>query len=455
MIKRIMIKNFKCIKELSIDLAPLTIFVGPNGSGKSTILEALALMSQCSKKNVSVRSETAIKGELLEYDEVKSILHRGLDEVELGLGITTDIQIEEIKGGVQADLKDLSAQAHLPTAQQVKEHLSAYLDFLRKLELDGKRSVEVSYLYLQSNSYYSHNFTIDGHTITVKYDVAKQEYVSEPKCQLRAPAVFLPTTDVFVAFSYSTTFCRKLAEALKSRLSKVYYLSTERGSIPWRYEAKGEKHRWVGRGGEHTLEVLAELMKPEHDEKRLPYEILCKKLEVEDVWVGWDYYNYLTSNYRDPYLNSTHKFPSLGYGSRQLLTVIAQLAYSEPDSIILVEEPEISLHPKLQRFLPVIFGRAVNEGKQILVSTHSSYFPLSLDLVLEGFPLEGQTTRGQRKYEVKLSPNDIIVYHVYRDEREGCTRVEKLALDEGGLKEGIPSFIDVEREIFEKFISRE
>jgi len=48
-----------------------------------------------------------------------------------------------------------------------------------------------------------------------------------------------------------------------------------------------------------------------------------------------------------------------------------------------------------------------------------------------------------------------MVYHVYRDEKEGSTKIEKLALDEGGLKEGIPSFIDVEREIFEKFISRE
>ena len=41
-----MIENFKCIKSLEVELAPLTIFVGPNGSGKSSILEALALMSQ-------------------------------------------------------------------------------------------------------------------------------------------------------------------------------------------------------------------------------------------------------------------------------------------------------------------------------------------------------------------------------------------------------------------------
>jgi len=440
MIKRLMIKNFKCIRELNIELAPLTIFVGPNGSGKSTILEALALMSQCSRKNVGIRSDAAIKGELLEYDEVKSILHKGLDDAELGLGIAIDIRTEELKGSVEADMERFSDQP-------------AYLDFLRKLEIEGKGSVEVSYHYLTGKSYYSQSFMIDGHTISVKYDGIKQEFESEPKCQLRASDVFLPT--VFTIANISSAFCGELVEVLKNKLSKVYYLSTERGAFPWRYEAKSEKHRWVGKRGEHTLEILAELMKPEHDEKRLHYEILCERLGVKDVWAGWDYYNFLTSNYRDPYFNSSHEFPSLGYGSRQLLTVTAQLAYSELDSIVLVEEPEISLHPKLQRFLPILFGKAVNEGKQILVTTHSSYFPLSLDLVLEGFPIEGQTTRGFRSYEVKLSPNDVMVYHVYRDEKEGSTKIEKLALDEGGLKEGIPSFIDVEREIFEKFISRE
>ena len=48
-IKKVVIKNFKCIKELELELAPLTILVGPNSSGKSSILEALALMAQCAK----------------------------------------------------------------------------------------------------------------------------------------------------------------------------------------------------------------------------------------------------------------------------------------------------------------------------------------------------------------------------------------------------------------------
>jgi AAA15 family ATPase/GTPase len=41
-ITRVHIKNFKSIVDLSLDLAPVNVFIGENGSGKSNILEALA-----------------------------------------------------------------------------------------------------------------------------------------------------------------------------------------------------------------------------------------------------------------------------------------------------------------------------------------------------------------------------------------------------------------------------
>lgn len=43
MIEKIMLRNFKGIKEGSLELAPLTILLGGNNSGKTTILEALFL----------------------------------------------------------------------------------------------------------------------------------------------------------------------------------------------------------------------------------------------------------------------------------------------------------------------------------------------------------------------------------------------------------------------------
>ncbi len=48
MIDTIQIKNFKSIKDLSIDLGRLNIIVGANGCGKTNILEAITMGSACS-----------------------------------------------------------------------------------------------------------------------------------------------------------------------------------------------------------------------------------------------------------------------------------------------------------------------------------------------------------------------------------------------------------------------
>jgi predicted ATPase len=453
MIRKLMIRNFKCIRELEIDLAPLTIFVGPNGSGKSSILEALALLSQSSSRNVEARSADAIKGggpgddeALVEYDDLKSILHGGR-EVELLLGFKASVKTEEIRKGFERDLKEF--EENLQKGRIQEGPAKTYLSLLHQLDLK-REEVEVGYVYCADGSTDSHTYSVDGQAITLKY-MREGGRMSEPKdLDLISSGGFPPRLYVANRTAY---LLEELAAALKRRLERIYYLSSERGSVPWTYEAGEKKRRWVGRRGRYTLEVLAKLVSPEDSERWSPYEILCERFGIRRAWAGWEERNVLTSRYRDPCLNASFKLPSLGYGSRQLLSIMVQLAYSEPGSVILVEEPEISLHPSHQRLLPVLFGRAVNEGKQVLVTTHSSYFPLSLDLVLEGYRLEGQTTEGWRSYEVKLSVSDIAVYHVTRDEKEGCTKVERLELDESGLKEGIPSFVEVERAILERYIS--
>ena len=43
MITHLHIQNFKCLRDVQIDLAPFTILIGPNDSGKSSLLDAVSL----------------------------------------------------------------------------------------------------------------------------------------------------------------------------------------------------------------------------------------------------------------------------------------------------------------------------------------------------------------------------------------------------------------------------
>jgi predicted ATPase len=52
MISTVAIKNFKCLRDVEIELEQFTVFVGPNASGKSSILQGLDLLCRAFRSNV-------------------------------------------------------------------------------------------------------------------------------------------------------------------------------------------------------------------------------------------------------------------------------------------------------------------------------------------------------------------------------------------------------------------
>src|SRR5216684_1285182 len=44
MIERITVKNYKSLRNVDLDLRPLSVFIGPNSAGKSNLFDALSFM---------------------------------------------------------------------------------------------------------------------------------------------------------------------------------------------------------------------------------------------------------------------------------------------------------------------------------------------------------------------------------------------------------------------------
>lgn len=51
MLRKLTVRNMKCLRDVTLDLAPLTILVGPNDSGKTSLLEAIHLLSETTRRN--------------------------------------------------------------------------------------------------------------------------------------------------------------------------------------------------------------------------------------------------------------------------------------------------------------------------------------------------------------------------------------------------------------------
>ncbi len=74
--------------------------------------------------------------------------------------------------------------------------------------------------------------------------------------------------------------------------------------------------------------------------------------------------------------NDTSKEQDLthvGVGVSQVLPILVMCFLAEPDSTIVIEQPELHLHPKVQTLLADFFLSMALLGKQCIIETHSEY----------------------------------------------------------------------------------
>lgn len=51
MIERIHIENYKCLRDVTVELGDFTVLIGPNDSGKSSFLEALQALGGIAERD--------------------------------------------------------------------------------------------------------------------------------------------------------------------------------------------------------------------------------------------------------------------------------------------------------------------------------------------------------------------------------------------------------------------
>lgn len=81
----------------------------------------------------------------------------------------------------------------------------------------------------------------------------------------------------------------------------------------------------------------------------------------------------LTIKVRSQGIESELPLPSVGVGVSQLLPVLVLCLLAEPGSVVLLEQPELHLHPALQQKLADFFIAVASSGRQLIVETHSEY----------------------------------------------------------------------------------
>lgn len=170
-----------------------------------------------------------------------------------------------------------------------------------------------------------------------------------------------------------------------------YYLSCHRIGARDIYEKKIKKGNTFGIDGEYALanllrredEPLPELLVKDKDHYAasllgqvnywMKY-IVGTELSISDLKKT----NYIQVKYNNNPENSSREAlycrpVNVGSGISYLVSIIIMCLASEPDSLILIENPEIHLHPKAQSRLCEFLYFISQSGRQLFVETHSDH----------------------------------------------------------------------------------
>ena len=176
---------------------------------------------------------------------------------------------------------------------------------------------------------------------------------------------------------------------LKNILSKIFFVGPIRETPKGLYNIGFETiPKYVGPTGSYFASVLLHENKKERD-YILPDRI--ERCTLSDALAEWMIHLNVASGVDVDKKNSfgfsvsiknmeqvKSDIMNVGIGTSQVLPVLITVLLSEPDEILVFEQPELHLHPYSQSRLADIFTEFCKHGRKIILETHSEYFLLRL-----------------------------------------------------------------------------
>ena len=406
MIKKISLKNFKCFRHISVDPRLVTVFIGPNGTGKSGVLQALLLLKQ-SRNDVNALT---LAGELIRFAPEAFMCQgpeSGSDGVRLSLSAHSTIDSEEVEGPLEfvVDLR-YSGQANL-----IGDRGST------KWWISGKEyQISFGRERLRPEA-----ATPRG---SITYEVLPQINSFRVSMGMGGENPFLPLWKQLSQVPAETLANLKMVPAARGLTRDVYRLGPESSN-----DISGAGG--LGTQEDSTATTLAysrlEVEKVSHLMKR-----------ITGVGFRVDTVPPQSAKPVSEALAGDFSLLAEGFGTNALVNLLFELVRTAPGATVLIEEPEIHLHPKAQADLAsVLVEEAKSGGKQIIMTTHSEHVAgRLLTMVAEG----------------KLSTDELAIYSFEKDETGVCSASEIEVTDRGQVNGGLKSFFETDLDEMRRYV---
>lgn len=380
MIRRISAINFKSWKQTGdITLAPITGLFGSNSSGKTSLLQLLLMLKQT--------TESADRGQVLNLGDKASLVE---------LGTFRDLRFNH----EDASCLKLSIEWDQPQELVIEDPerkgsvLFSGLSLGFNTEIDGNGSgrmavKEMSYEFA-GQMFGMRRKTNDKFSLfPVKKTTSSFRFTRTTgrSWDLPAPAKCYGFPDQAKAYFQNAAFLADFELAFEKLFSRIFYLGPLREYPLREYTWAGAHPADMGRRGERVVDALLasrersgkisrgrgnkSLTVEEYVAHWLKELKLIHSFSVEPIKEGGNLYQVWVQKSA---ASSKVLITDVGFGVSQILPVLTLCYYVPEGSTVLMEQPEIHLHPSVQAGLADVFIDAVKTRKiQLIIESHSEH----------------------------------------------------------------------------------
>lgn len=392
MITTLTLSKFKAFKDLKdIKLLPLTVILGKNSSGKSSVLHSLLLLKQTLDSG-NRSSALSLDGKYLRFSNLSEVTH-GLPapqnaKLKYSIGVKTRSGDESV---IEFSIKnEKDENSYHPVMDNVKTiHAGRTIDY-KKLTIDRVRKLSEK----REDDFLSKLLEKKEITGSIYYNNFLPEYYQinsvssdngDYPANLRLPMEFV----VDEARIFST---------IRQDIENIKYLSPVRATPQRAYIHYANDAFELNEDGSNSAHVLWGRRNQKVNWKGQEYKltdavnecIKCVGLaqEIEPSKTGKLIYQIKVKTTTK---SKSVTISDVGFGYSQIIPVVLTGLLNSSKNMMLIEQPEIHLHPSSCANLADLFLGFVNDGKRFLVETHSQDFVNRLRLrVIENPALKDQ-----------------------------------------------------------------
>lgn len=392
MFKHLRIQNFKGWKDTGkIEMAPISLFFGANSSGKSSIGQFLMMLKQTvespDRKAVFYPGGKNSAVQLGSYQEM--VFNRNTSHkiaFEYRWSLRDALKIEDRASKQSLSGKDLAFHAEVGLKDTGQEGRDGYEPGLIHLKYKLMESEDIKL-----------SITMDRKPKTKsEYKIEATGYSLKRRkgrvWPVGAPIRFYGFPNEVVAYYQNADFAQALNLRHETLFGSLFYLGPLRTRTERLYSWSGSEPESVGYEGENAI---AAILSAKNRKISLGYgqinkplqEIVASELKKMGLIEAFKV-NPITQKRKEYEVKVRTKgskdsvdLPDVGFGISQVLPVLVQCFYAPPGSIIVMEQPEIHLHPNAQSALADVMIDVINSrenGKdrniQLVIETHSEHF---------------------------------------------------------------------------------